>query len=69
MRVKVVLASLDCSVLLAGKLCSQHGGNARSEQECKAVLLLTVSFSIIFEGGAKIAKYSGKYPKDRSLSP
>ena len=42
MRAKVVHTCLDCSVFLAGKSCSWHGGNLDSEQEREAALTFIV---------------------------
>jgi len=35
MRAKAVHTSFDCSVFLAEKLGSMHGGNSCSKRECK----------------------------------
>jgi len=56
----VPTAAMDlyCSVLLAGKSWSGHGGNSHSERDSKAALFLTIIVSITFvrtEGGVKCA--------------
>ena len=63
----MVHASLDCSVLLAGKSRSEHGGNLHSEQEHKVAIFPTVTVSITFlitGGGAKVAKRAAQNHKD-----
>jgi len=70
MRAKVVHASLDCSVLLAGKswsTSSEHGGNLHSEQEHKVAIFSIITVSITFlitGGGAKVAKCAAQNRKD-----
>jgi len=56
---------LDSSVLLAGMLQSEHGGNLHSEQERK-VAPFTVSITFVITGErAKVAKCTAQNHKDK----